>query len=113
MADSCSIFAHCKNSKGEVVESRFFKDLLHYTSNNRELAKEYYGIGINPKFLEKVQGSAKFDEDGEITFQSLRKLAKLNVGRDNLLNILNKDINSGIYDYEEAITRLQSFNRNS
>ena len=113
MADSCSIFAHCKNSKGEVVESRLFKDLLHYTSNNRELAKEYYGIGINPKFLEKVQGSAKFDENGEITFQSLRKLAKLNVGRDNLLNTLNKDINSGIYDYEEAITRLQSFNRNS
>ena len=113
MADKCSIYAHCTNSKGEVVESRLFKDLLHYTSNNRELAKEYYGIGINPKFLEKVQGSAKFDENGEITFQSLRSLAKLNVGKDNLLNTLNKDINSGIYDYEEAITRLQSFNRNS
>lgn len=113
MADKCSIFAHCTNSKGEVVESRLFKDLLHYTSNNRGLAKEYYGIGINPKFLEKVQDSAKFDENGEITFQSLRKLAKLNVGKDNLLNTLNKDINSGIYDYEEAITRLQSFNRNS
>ena len=113
MADKCSIYAHCTNSKGEVVESRLFKDLLHYTSNNRELAKEYYGIGINPKFLEKVQGSAKFDENGEITFQSLRSLAKLNVGKDNLLNILNKDINSGIYDYEEAINRLQSFNRNS
>ena len=51
MADKCSIYAHCTNSKGEVVESRLFKDLLHYTSNNRELAKEYYGIGINPKFL--------------------------------------------------------------
>lgn len=113
MADKCSIYAHCTNSKGEVVESRLFKDLLHYTSNNRELAKEYYGIGINPQFLEKVQGSAKFDENGEITFQSLRKLAKLNVEKDSLLNILNKDINSGIYDYEEAVTRLQSFNRNS
>ena len=113
MAESCSIFAHCTNSKGEVVESRLFKDLLHYTSNNRELAKEYYGIGINPKFLEKVQESAKFDENGEITFQSLRKLAKLNVKKDTLLNTLNKDINSGVYDYEDAITRLQSFNRNS
>lgn len=113
MADKCSIYAHCTNSKGEVVESRLFKDLLHYTSNNRELAKEYYGIGINPKFLEKVQGSAKFDENGEITFQSLRKLAKLNVGKDVLLNTLNKDIGSGIYDYNKAMTRLQSFNRNS
>lgn len=113
MADKCSIYAHCTNSKGEVVESRLFKDLLHYTSNNRELAKEYYGIGINPKFLEKVQGSAKFDENGEITFQSLRSLAKLNVDKDTLINTLNKDINSGIYDYEEAVNRLQSFNRNS
>ena len=113
MADKCSIYAHCTNSKGEVVESRLFKDLLHYTSNNRELAKEYYGIGINPKFLEKVQGSAKFDENGEITFQSLRSLAKLNVDKDMLINTLNRDINSGIYDYVEAVNRLQSFNRNS
>lgn len=113
MADKCSIYAHCTNSKGEVVESRLFKDLLHYTSNNRELAKEYYGIGINPKFLEKVQGSAKFDENGEITFQSLRSLAKLNVDKDMLINTLNKDINSGTYDYVEAVNRLQSFNRNS
>ena len=113
MAEKCSIFPHCTNSKGEVVESRLFKDLLHYTSNNRELAKEYYGIGIDPKFLELVQDSAKFDENGEITFQSLRKLAKLNVKKDVLLKTLNKDINSGIYNYDEAIVRLQSFNRNS
>ena len=113
MADKCSIYAHCTNSKGEVVESRLFKDLLHYTSNNRELAKEYYGIGINPKFLEKVQGSAKFDENGEITFQSLRSLAKLNVDKDILINTLNRDVNSGTYDYVEAVNRLQSFNRNS
>ena len=87
MAEKCSIFPHCTNSKGEVVESRLFKDLLHYTSNNRELAKEYYGKGIDPKFLELVQDSAKFDENGEITFQSLRKLAKLNVKKDILLNM--------------------------
>ena len=107
MAEKCSIFPHCTNSKGEVVESRLFKDLLHYTSNNRELAKEYYGIGIDPKFLELVQDSAKFDENGEITFQSLRKLAKLNVKKDVLLKTLNKDINSGIYNYDEAIVRLK------
>lgn len=113
MADTCSIYAHCINPKGEVVESRLFKDLLHYTSNNRELAKEYYGIGIDSRFLEKVQESAKFDENGEITFQSLRKLAKIDINKDKILNILNKDIGSGTYDYEEAISKLQSFNRNS
>ena len=43
----------------------------------------------------------------------MRSLAKLNVDKDTLINTLNKDINSGIYDYEEAVNRLQSFNRNS
>lgn len=113
MAKSCSILAHCKNSNGEVIESRLFKDLLHYTSNNRSLAKEYYGIGIDPRFIDKVKDKAKFDENGEITFTSLRKLAHLNISKDSIINTLNKDIKSGVYNYQDAITRLQSFNRNS
>lgn len=112
MGKSCSIYAHCTNSKGEVVESRLFKDLLHYTSD-RSLAKEFYSVGINPTFLEMVQDKADFDENGEITFQSLRKLAKLNIKEEKLLVSLNKDIKAGNYTYTEAIHKLQEFNRNS
>ena len=64
MAESCSLKCHVRSPKGEVVESRLFNDLLHYTSNNRELTKEYYGVGTNQEFLDKVQGEAKFDENG-------------------------------------------------
>lgn len=112
MAESCSIYAHCINSEGQKVESILFKDALHFAPD-RETAKEWYGIGINSKFLEQVDGQASFDENGEITFQSLRKLANLDVKEEGLLNTLNDDIESGLYPYEEAIAKLQSFNRNS
>lgn len=115
MAESCSLKCHVRNPKGEVVESRLFNDLLHYTSNNRELTKEYYGVGTNQEFLDKVQGEAKFDENGQITLQSLRELTdlKTHVEDKALLDMLNKDIGAGVYDYEEAMPKLQYFNRNS
>lgn len=115
MAESCSLKCHVRNPKGEVVESRLFNDLLHYTSNNRELTKEYYGVGTNQEFLDKVQGEAKFDENGQITLQSLRELTdlKTHVEGKALLDMLNKDIGAGVYDYEEAMPKLQYFNRNS
>lgn len=115
MAESCSLKCHVRNPKGEVVESRLFNDLLHYTSNNRELTKEYYGVGTNQEFLDKVQGEAKFDENGQITLQSLRELTdlKTHVEDKTLLDMLNKDIGAGVYDYGEAMPKLQYFNRNS
>lgn len=115
MAESCSLKCHVRNPKGEVVESRLFNDLLHYTSNNRELTKEYYGVGTNQEFLDKVQGEAKFDENGQITLQSLRELTdlKTHVEDKALLDMLNKDIGAGVYDYGEAMPKLQYFNRNS
>lgn len=112
MGKSCSIDAYVRNSKGEVVKSRLFSDLLSHLGN-RESAKEYYKVGIDKQFLHKVESKAKFDENGEITFNSLRKLAKIDIKEENLLGTLNKEIKSGLYDYNEAITRMSNFNRNS
>lgn len=112
MGESCALTAHVKNSKGEVVESKLYNDLLHHLSN-RGLAKQYYGVGTNSGFLDKVRDRAEFDENGEITFNSLRKLAKINIEQEKLLSTLNDDIGAGILAYDEAITKLQNFNRNS
>jgi hypothetical protein len=109
----CTILAHVRNPKGEVVESRLYKDLLHYTSNNRQLTKEYYAVGTNESFLSRVKDIAKFDENGEITFKSLQRLANLQVNEDSLMQILNKDLGAGELTYDEAISRLTSFNRSS
>lgn len=113
MSGKCSVLAHVRNPKGEVVESRLYNDLLHYTSNNRGLTKEYYAVGTDPEFLESVRDSAEFDENGEITFESLRRLANLQIDEDAFLKALNKEVGAGTYDYDEAMTRMVSFNRGS
>lgn len=109
----CTILAHVRNPKGEVVESRLYKDLLHYTSNNRQLTKEYYAVGTNESFLNRVRDNAEFDENGEITFKSLQRLAGLQVDEDSLIQVLNKDLGAGEMSYDEAISKMASFNRNS
>lgn len=109
----CTILAHVRNPKGEVVESRLYKDLLHYTSNNRQLTKEYYAVGTNESFLNRVRDNAEFDENGEITFKSLQRLANLQIDEDSLIQVLNKDLGAGEMSYDEAISKMASFNRNS
>lgn len=115
MSKSCTILAHVRNSKGEIVESRLFNDLLHYTSNNRELAKEYYAVGTNEEFLSKVRDSEEFqtDENGEITFKSLRSLSKMDIDTDKVVQVLNQDIDQGEYSYDEAVRKIQEFNENN
>ena len=115
MSKSCTILAHVRRPNGEIVESRLFKDLLHYISNNRELAKEYYAVGTSEEFLTKAREYKEFqmDENGEITFNSLRTLAKIDIENDKLLQVLNKDIGEGEYSYEEAVRRIENFNANN
>ena len=113
MAEACVICPHVRNSEGEMVESRLFNDLLHYSSNNRELAKEFYAVGTSEKFLSKVGDKAKFDENGEITFSSLKELAKIDIKEEQILSTLNRDIGAGVHDYNDAIAKVQDFNRSS
>lgn len=114
MSKSCTILAHVRNSKGEIVESNLFKDLLHYTSDNRQLSKEYYAVGTNEEFLSKVRDKEdyKVDENGEITFDSLRKLSEMDLESDKLIQVLNEDIGEGEYEYSEALRRAENFNQN-
>lgn len=108
----CTVLAHVKTSTGEVVESKLFGDLLSHLPT-RELAKEYYSVGTNQEFLDSVRDRAEFDKNGEITFNSLRKLANINIKEAALLESVNKKFHSGTYDYSQAVAKLQSFNRNS
>jgi len=115
MSKSCTILAHVRRPNGEVVESKLFKDLLHYTSNNRELSKEYYAVGTSNEFLSKAREFQEFqtDENGEITFGALKTIAKIDLESDKLIQVLNKDIGEGVYSYDEALRRIQDFNDNN
>lgn len=122
MSDTCTVLFHVKNPKtGEVVESKLFNDLLHYTSKNRELSKEYYAIGTNQEYLSKAAAVAQeqgktlhFDENGEILLRDLIDIANIDLEQDKLLQVLNKDLGEGIYEYADAIRRIEEFrNTNS
>ena len=115
MSKSCTILAHVRRPDGSIVESRLFSDLLHYTANNRELAKEYYAVGTNEGFLAKVRDSEEFqtDENGEITLRALRSLAKIDIETDKVIQVLNADIGQGEYPYDEALRKVREFNENN
>ena len=111
MAESCALIPKVKRANGELVESKLFNNLLSYT-NNRTQAKEYYAVGKNQDFLDEVEDKAKFDENGEITLNSLRTLANLDIEEDKIIKDLNTEIGAGNYSYDEAISRMQLFNGN-
>lgn len=108
---SCTVDVYVRNAKGETVKSKLFEDLKHHLGN-RGLAKEWYAVGTNSDFLNRVGSQATFDENGQITFKSLRKLTgKLDLKTEEQLDKLNKDIGEGFYAYEDAMSKLQTFNR--
>lgn len=113
MAESCSIYPQCRNSKGEVVDSRLFKDLLEYSNNDRVFAKKMYAVALNQDFLSRVEDDAVFDENGEITMRSLLELTKTSINNERMIAKLNKDIQEGDYEWNDAIQKVQSFNRDS
>lgn len=113
MSGKCSILAHVRNPKGEIAESRLYKDLLHRTSNNRELTKEYYAVGTSKEFLDEVGHRAEFDENGEITFDSLERLSGLQIDTGSIVTSLNKDIGAGIMSYDDAIVKAVAFNKSN
>lgn len=114
MSKGCSVDAHVRNSNGEVVKSTLFRDLLTHLSN-RKTAKGYYAVGTNREFLDRVRNKEEYreDENGEITFNSLRKLTGMNVEQEKLLTQLNKDLGAGVYEYNNAVAKLSNFNRES
>lgn len=117
MKNACNRYAQVKNSKGEMVDSRLFKDLLHYTSNDRDKAKSLYKLAKSSEFLNSAGDRIVKDDLGEATLESLLKVTGDIANSDgNLIDAFNKSINTngnsnGIYSFHEAIERLQGFNR--
>lgn len=105
----CTILAHVRRSDGSIVRSKLFQDLLHYTANRSE-AKEHYAVATNKDFIDMVADRVKFDENGEMTFDSYKDVVGMEENT-KLSETLNKDAGAGEYDYNEAIERLQTFNK--
>lgn len=91
---SCAIIPRVKNKKGEVVDSKLFKDLLSFTSYNRPVTTEIYLKTKNPRFSAQVKGELKYDENNEPTLRSLFNNTNIAtyISEKNVYQKLNKDI---------------------
>lgn len=116
MSNACNICAQVRNSNGDMVDSRLFKDLLHYTSNDRDLTKRLYKIGTSSEFLNAAGSKIETDENGEVTLKTLLKATDTTLKQESVIAACNKDITGNkegaSYGFQEAVERLQNFNRN-
>ena len=110
MSQSCVIKPCVKNSKGEIVESKLFQDLLSHMPSRAEAVK-YYNLARNDEFLARVGDNVTFDENGELTIESLIKEAHISVDNSKIKESLQREIGKNKMPFNEAIGKVVSFNK--
>ena len=127
MAKSCSIIPQVRNNKGQIVDSRLFKDLLAFSGDRKETNRIYY-ITKGEEFIQKWFPKLVIDENNEPTIRSLFKFTNLKtyIPENKIVEKLNRDI--GHYKkgmeriaywpddettYNKLVKRVGDFNRNS
>lgn len=128
MAKKCAIIPKVLNRRGEKVDSRLFKDLLSYLSNNRAEAVKIYQITKSQQFIQNWNPKLTLDDNGEPTIRSLLQKTNLStyVSESMVLERLNRDI--GYYkrgmdrpalwiknpeNYKKLTDKARNFNLNS
>ena len=128
MARSCAIIPKVRNRNGQVVDSKLFKDLLSFTSNNRSEATRLYLITKADSFIRDWNPRLTLDENNEPTLSSLLKQTNLSkvIPETKVLERLNREI--GYYkkgmdrpalwvnndeNYQKLKQRAIAFNQNS
>lgn len=94
MARNCAIIPKVLNRRGEMVDSRLFKDLLSYLSNNRAEAVRIYKITKSQEFIQKWNPRLTLDSNGEPTVRSMLQQTNLStyINEKTVLEKLNRDI---------------------
>ena len=94
MAKQCAIIPKVLNRRGEKVDSRLFKDLLSYLSNNRAEAVKIYQITKSQQFIQNWNPRLTLDDNGEPTIRSLLQKTNLSssINEGMVLRKLNRDI---------------------
>ena len=128
MARNCAIIPKVKNRNGQVVDSKLFKDLLSFTSNNRSETVRLYLITKNDSFIRDWVPRLALDENNEPTLKSLLKQTTFSkvIPETRVLERLNREI--GYYyrgtdrpallvnndeNYQKLLQKAISFNQTS
>ena len=108
---SCVIIPKVVNKRQEYVESKLFKDLLVFTDNDRDVTKVQYVLAKDPKVIDAIGNKAEFDENGELTIESLLNYTKLKVDDEKILRTLNKRLGEGEHPTASGLAKVTTFNR--
>lgn len=95
MGQACTIIPKVKSKKsGEIVESKLFKDLLSFTSYNREDTVGTYLMTKSNDFIQEIGPKVTMDENDEPTLRSLLKVMDLDkiISDSKVLETLNRKI---------------------
>lgn len=110
MGEACAIKAHIKDANGNIVESNLYKSLSQYLDTKRE-ANKYYKLSMSEEFRSTFQDQLDFDKNGEPTFQSFIKAAKIELNDANTRKRIASEIQTGIFDYDIAVQKMWNFNK--
>lgn len=106
----CAVIPIVLNKRGEKVESRLFKDLLSYLSNDRAEADKIYKITKSQQFIQEWNPKLTLDDNGEPTIRSMLKKTNLST-RINDAMVLKK-LNREIGYYKKGMDRPALWVRN-
>lgn len=110
MSNACWVRPKVKNSNGEDVVSKLWKDIYRLTGNDFEKSKKLYHIASSETFKQSVEGVADFDENGQVTARSFFKLSGRSGEIDDVINTLQKEYNKQSISGEEALSSVEDFN---
>ena len=121
MSKMCAWIPQVKNNKGEITDSKLFKELAIFIKNRKDLVYNYT-ITKNPKFIEEVNPLLDLDDANEPTLKSLIETTDFinKLPEENILKYAYKSIESSpelvdnTYDNTlELQNKINVFNSNS
>lgn len=93
---------------------QLWDELFEYLGqDNRKLVKYWYTVAHDQEFLDMARDELEFNSEGEPTFASLMRAAGTSEYAEKIKQKLGEQLGVGEMTYDEAIERLQTFNRST
>lgn len=109
---SCVVCPNAKNKfTGALNPSKFFKGLLGYHQGDRQKTKEDYVTGTSDDFKERFGDKVKWDSNEEPTVDSYLEFSNREVDKSRRIAALNKQLESGEYDFDTALAKKNNFEK--
>lgn len=118
--NKCSLTCNTVGNNGEVKVSKLWESLMKFFKQDRKASTVHYFLSKDSAFLSENSDILKFDVDGEVTLESLKKALERGGQYENLsdgmtLTYLNRELKKEIgkeyLDYSVALDNVLKFNR--